>query len=123
MASQGSDTCVVQVWAGEVALESLRLPGPVCIPGWLLCSPGQECVLVLQDVVGSQGVGAVPRVGSKNHEETPLGKSLRGAGIMQKCHWGSHWLPATGTVCGQLGWIEGCPHGWEGLHVCDLSMA
>lgn len=48
------------VWAGEVALQSVRLPGPVCTSGWLLCSPGQECVLVLQGGVGSQGMGAVP---------------------------------------------------------------
>lgn len=42
-----------------------------------------------------------------------------GAGITQKCHQGDHWFPAChGTVCGQLG-----PHGWEGLHVWELSTA
>lgn len=123
MASQGSDTCLVLVWAGEVALQSVRLPGSMCTPGWVLCSLGQECVLVLQDGLGSQGMGAVPRVGIRNHAEMPLGKSLGGLGIVQKWHWESHWLPATGTICGQLRWTEGCPHGWEGLHVWNLSLA
>lgn len=88
VASQGSDTvtpawCRWQLWAGEVTLQSVRLPGPVCTPGRLLCSSCQGCVLVLQDGVSSQGMGAVPRVGSRNHTEMPLGKFLA------PCHWRS----------------------------------
>lgn len=89
MASQGGDTCLCrwQVWAGEVALQSVRLPGPMCTSGWLLCSPGQEWVLVLQDGVGSQGMGAVPRVGSRNRAEMPLAQSVGSSGGGRDVAW------------------------------------
>lgn len=67
---------------------------------------------MLQDGVGSQGMGAVPRVGSRNHTEMPLGKSLA------RCLWHSPW--AAQVEGGVFSWLRGAAcvgaqHGSSGI--------